>query len=140
MATAPSLSPEQIQVISEGVRQAWPFGTKVAFMNCEFHETEGGMSWSDDLFAVVKHPLVKAKRVRLELSPDRQLQLMSIGRELIAATAQRHLTVDLIVRPDGSTTAFTSLAPLRRLMGCDGSYRVKHKEYIAAEPLLGLVE
>jgi hypothetical protein len=135
-----ALNPDSSKALVCALLGVCPFGTRVVFLNCEFQESEGGMAWSDDLFAVVKLPLLSPKRVQLEPSADWQLNLMATGRELIQGTAQRHATLDLIIKPDGSNTSYVSAGPLRRLAGGDRSFRSKHLEYVAVEPLLGLVK
>ena len=121
------------------VRQM-PSGTKCIFLNCEMRDSPGGMALSDDLFAVVKPVFGKPRRVAMELDADAFKLLVALGRHVLAACAQSHVTVDLLIHPRGACQAFRDDSPLRRLGGGERAFREKHKAYAEIEPWLAAVE
>jgi len=118
-----------------------PSGFKCVFLNCEMHETPGGMTTSEDVFAVTKPLLGKPRRNQLLLNAPSLKLLNQLGRLLLKDTQRDHVIVDLLIRSDGSHQVFADPGSMRRL-GSDGDdfFKTKHKAYTQIEPWLAQVE
>jgi hypothetical protein len=118
-----------------------PSGFKCIFLNCEMHETPGGMTTSEDVFAVTKPLLGKPRRNQLLLDAPSLKSLNQLGRLLLKDMRRDHVIVDLLIRSDGSHQVFVDPGSMRRL-GSDGDdfFKTKHKAYTQIEPWLAQVE
>ena len=118
-----------------------PSGFKCIFLNCEMHETPGGMTTSEDVFAVTKPLLGKPRRNPLLLNAPSLKLLNQLGRLLLKDMEKDHVIVDLLIRNDGTHQIFVDLGEMRRL-GSDGDdfFKTKHKACMQIEPWLAQVE
>lgn len=126
--------------IVERLLQQAPSNTRCIFLNCEMQDSPGGMAMSDDLFAVVKPILRRAKRFTVDMDADTFKALVALGRIVLAGMHQNYVTVDLIVDSSGSCKAFWDDGPLRRIGGGERDFKTKHKDYAHLEPWLNEVE
>lgn len=123
------------------LRQQAPSGFKCIFLNCEMHDTPGGMTTSADLFAVSKSLFGNARRNQWTLDASSLKVLNQLGRLLLENSGQDHVVVDLLVWNNGAHQCFVDRGSLRRL-GSDGDdfFKMKHKSYVHLEPLLAEVD
>ena len=130
----------QEQIVSI-LRSQAPSGFKCVFLNYEMHETPGGMTTSEDMFAVTKPLLGKSRRSQLLLDAPSLKLLNQLGRLLLSGAGKDHVIVDLVIHADGSHQSFVDPGSLRRL-GSDGDdfFKTKHKAYTQIEPWLAQVE
>ena len=136
-------SPEAISLRNEVgaiMRRQAPSGFKCIFLNCEMHETPGGMTTSGDLFAVTKPMFGHSKRNQWVLDANALIRLNKLGRLLMEGTGQDHVTLDLIISRAEDCKAFVDFAPLRRIGGDDDFFKTKHKAYVKVEPWLADVD
>jgi hypothetical protein len=116
-----------------------PSAAKCVFLNCEMVDSPSGMAMSDDLFAVIKPLLGKAKKVRLDMDATTFTLLTALGRQIMNGD-RRHLILDLLIDPRGNCRAFCDDGELKRLGGGSRSFKTKHKFYAEIEPWLAQVE
>jgi hypothetical protein len=133
-------SPEIVGLVGDVVsrlRGQAPGGYKCIFLNCEMHETPGGMTTSGDLFAITRPWLGPYRRNQWVLDANSLLLLNRAGRVLMAETKQDHTAIDVLINRNGFR-AFVDRGSLRRIGG-DDFYKSKHKSYLQLEPLLSHV-
>ena len=121
--------------IVDHLRRQAVWGSKCIFMNCEMHETAGGMTTSADLFSVTKPLFRLPKRNQWVLDAELLRRINRLGRLLMQDIGRDRVTLDLIVDGDGSSKLFVDSAQPRLLDGED-FYKSKHKAYAAEHPLL----
>jgi hypothetical protein len=129
----------QEKLVSRLQRKA-PRHWKCIFMNCELRETAGGMTATEDLFAVTRSLFHGPKRQQWELDADSVLMLFELGRLTCSLADKPHVTVDVIISRNGTYKAFADFGPMRRLDGGDRFFRARHKVYQEIEPLLKLID
>lgn len=131
---------EKLQAaVTERLIASAPPGFKCIFLNCEMQDSPGGMAMSDDLFAVTKPLLGKAKRVTLDLDAETFNLLARLGRRLMTDD-RTHVVLDLLIDARGNCKAFKDDGSLKRLGGGHRAFRTKHKAYTQIEPWLSQVE
>lgn len=131
---------ELLEALASRLQRHAPRRWKCIFMNCELRETTGGMSSSEDLFAVTRSLFGGVKRQEWALDADSILMLFELGRLTCSRARRPHVTIDLIIPRKGGHHAFADFEPLRRLGGGDRFFRGKHKVYRDIEPLLQLID
>lgn len=138
--TSPEAKELQEEIVNLLRAQA-PSGFKCIFLNCEMHETPGGMTTSEDVFAITRPLFGRPRRGQLLLGAPALSSLNQLTRLLMSGMERNHVIVDLLVHSDGSHQAFVDPGPLRRL-GDDGDdfFKTKHKAYTHIEPWLEEVD
>jgi hypothetical protein len=113
-----------------------PARRRCFFLNCEFHETPGGMTTSADFFALTKRLLGSYSRVPCSLDAVALSVLNTFARELMAEHKTDYVVVDVIGLVGGEAKAFLDLEHFPRLKDGDDFYKAKHEHYAQAFPLL----
>jgi hypothetical protein len=124
----------------ESLRQHAPRGHKCIFLNCELHQTPGGVTVSGDLFAVTVPLFGRPHRNQRTLNLQEVRILDELGPLLMQETGQDHVTLDLLINAIGNCKTFVDFSPLRRIGGDDDFFKSKHKAYVQVEPLLGKID
>jgi hypothetical protein len=124
----------------ESLRSGAPRGHKCVFLNCELHQTPGGVTVSGDLFSVVAPMFGKPRRVQRTLDLQEVRILDELGPMLMKIERKEHVTLDLVIASDGKCHTFFDFSPLRRIGGDDDFFKTKHKAYTQIEPWLAQVD
>jgi hypothetical protein len=122
------------------LRRQAPWGYKCVFLNCEVHETPGGMTTSGDLFAVTKPLIGGPKRNRWVLDSDATSILNKMAALVLRGSGQDHAALDLLFYRRGECKVFVDRGPLNRIGGKNRYFKSKHKVYATIEPLLQRID
>ena len=124
----------ELTALAARLRRQAPTGYICIFLNCEFHETTGGMTASDDLFAVVQHMFRPSRRHQWTLDADSLVLLNKAARRYMLSFDRDYVTLDFILYR-AAHRVFVDSGPLRRIGG-DYEFKSKHKAYVDLEPRL----
>jgi len=134
-------NPESTQLI-EGIvsalRDRSGRGMQLIFMNCEMHETPGGMTVSDHTFTLSKPILGSPKTTTIDLDAPLLSLLNRLGRQLMVEVKDDRVTLDVVIPRQGAWEAFVDQKQ-PRLEGGDDFFKTKHKVYIETYPLLASI-
>ncbi|MBQ0936378.1 hypothetical protein [Ideonella paludis] len=106
------------------------------FVNCELHNTPGGMTASADFFALTRKLFGGYVRNQITLDLESVRAMSALGERLMSEHSTEHLTVDVVIEKSRAVHAFLDLEQLPRLKGGDDFYARKHEQYIQAFPVL----
>lgn len=104
-------------------------------MNCELHDTPGGMTNSHDVFAVVKRLFGSARRVEIRLDAQTATTLNALARRHMQTVGKKLLVIDLLIHRDGRHQLFVDAGSPRRLGDSgDDFFKSKRVDYVALAP------
>lgn len=113
-----------------------PARFECVFLNCELHNTPGGMTASADFFALSRKLLGGYVRNQTILNADSVRAMAAVGERLMAKHATEYLVLDVVISKDRAVHAFLDLEQIHRLKGGDDFYARKHEQYMQAFPVL----
>lgn len=113
-----------------------PARFECVFLNCELHNTPGGMTASADFFALTRKLLGGYVRNQITLNLQSGRAMAALGERLMAEHATEYLAIDAVIDKNKTVHSFLDLEQLPRLKSGDDFYARKHEQYMQAFPVL----
>jgi hypothetical protein len=116
-----------------------PSGWKRIFVNYEMKDSDQGAVSNCVAFAVKKRLLGKVERIHMDTGADEWVIFNRLSRYFMKQAGQNHLTLDLLIRDDGTFKTYIDYeAPTR--LGGDLLAVKRHLKYVDEDEYLRQIE